>query len=168
MTFKREHLSRGNVVRFCELWPRVVFLKDCAGSQRMKSQSSNESLNVHSNGSWFISHCFLNWAVFFNLRIVGGGVQTGSTRHRGHLLSYCACPWWLWGWRIIRWNEDWQGKPKYSEKTCPSATLSTTNPTWSNPGRRCGEPATNRLSTGATSWAGCKAPRIQMNLSVEL
>jgi hypothetical protein len=28
-----------------------------------------------------------------------------------------------------RWNEDWQGKPKYSEKTCPSATLSTTNPT---------------------------------------
>jgi hypothetical protein len=23
----------------------------------------------------------------------------------------------------------WQGKPKYSEKTCPSATLSTTNPT---------------------------------------
>jgi hypothetical protein len=27
------------------------------------------------------------------------------------------------------WNEDWQGKPKYSEKTCPSATLSTTNPT---------------------------------------
>jgi hypothetical protein len=26
------------------------------------------------------------------------------------------------------WNEDWQGKPKYSEKTFPSATLSTTNP----------------------------------------
>jgi hypothetical protein len=41
-------------------------------------------------------------------------------------------------------------KPKYSEKTCPSATLSTTNPTWlnpgSNPGRRSGKPATNRLS----------------------
>jgi hypothetical protein len=35
--------------------------------------------------------------------------------------------WWLWrNW----WNEDWQGKPKYSEETCPSATLSTTNPTW--------------------------------------
>jgi hypothetical protein len=27
------------------------------------------------------------------------------------------------------WNEDWQGKPKYSKKTCPSTTLSTTNPT---------------------------------------
>jgi hypothetical protein len=24
---------------------------------------------------------------------------------------------------------DWQGKPKYSEKTCPSAALFTTNPT---------------------------------------
>jgi hypothetical protein len=27
------------------------------------------------------------------------------------------------------WNGDWQGKQKYSEKTCSSATLSTTNPT---------------------------------------
>jgi hypothetical protein len=26
-------------------------------------------------------------------------------------------------------NCGWQGKPKYSEKTCPSAILSTTNPT---------------------------------------
>jgi hypothetical protein len=26
-------------------------------------------------------------------------------------------------------NEDWQGKPKYSEKTCPSDILSATNPT---------------------------------------
>jgi hypothetical protein len=22
-----------------------------------------------------------------------------------------------------RWNVDWQGKPKFSEKTCPSATF---------------------------------------------
>jgi hypothetical protein len=29
---------------------------------------------------------------------------------------------------INRINE-WQGKPKYSDKTCPSSTLSTTNPT---------------------------------------
>jgi hypothetical protein len=27
------------------------------------------------------------------------------------------------------WNENWQGKPKYPEKTCTSAALSTTNPT---------------------------------------
>jgi hypothetical protein len=91
---------------------------------------------------------------------VGAAVQTGSTRHRGHLLSYCACPWWLWRWRIIRWNENWQGKPKYSEKTCPSATLSTTNPTWPdpglNPGRRGGKPATNRLSYGAALTAQVK------------
>jgi hypothetical protein len=37
-------------------------------------------------------------------------------------------------------------------KTCPSATFSTTNPTWtdpgSNPGLRGGRPATNRLSHG--------------------
>jgi hypothetical protein len=53
----------------------------------------------------------------------------------------------------IWWNEDWQAKPTYSEKTCPSATLSTTKPTWPDPGanpdRRSGKPATNRLSYGA-------------------
>jgi hypothetical protein len=39
-------------------------------------------------------------------------------------------------------------------KTCPSATLSTTNPTWtdpgSNPGLRGGRPATIRLKRGTT------------------
>jgi hypothetical protein len=45
------------------------------------------------------------------------------------LLAYCTCPGWLWGWRSW-WNERfWHGKLKYSEKTCPDATLSTTNPT---------------------------------------
>jgi hypothetical protein len=32
------------------------------------------------------------------------------------------------------WNEIDRGKPKYSGKTCPSATVSTTNPTWTDPG----------------------------------
>jgi hypothetical protein len=43
--------------------------------------------------------------------------------------------WWMWSsW----WNENWQGKPKYLEKTCPSATLSTTNPTWPDLGLNVG------------------------------
>jgi hypothetical protein len=57
--------------------------------------------------------------------------------------------WWVWSGRR---NEDWQGKPKFSEKTCSSATFSTTYATWpdlgSNPGRRGGKPATNSLSYG--------------------
>jgi hypothetical protein len=54
---------------------------------------------------------------------------------------------------IVRMENRVQGKPKYSEKTYPSATFSTTNPTspdpGSNPGRRGGKPATNLLSYGA-------------------
>jgi hypothetical protein len=49
-----------------------------------------------------------------------------------------------------------QGKPKYSEKIRPSAPLSSTNPTWPNPGlnpgRRGGKPATKRLSYGAATF----------------
>jgi hypothetical protein len=51
---------------------------------------------------------------------------------------------------LVEWGLA--GAPKYSEKTCPSATLSTTNPIWpdlgSNPGRRGGKPAINRLGYG--------------------
>jgi hypothetical protein len=50
------------------------------------------------------------------------------------------------------WNKNWQGKPKYSEETCPSAILSITNATLldlvSNTNRRGGKPVTNRLSYG--------------------
>jgi hypothetical protein len=57
--------------------------------------------------------------------------------------------WWVWS---SRRNKNWQGKPKYSEKTCPSATLSTTNPTWpdlgSNLGRRGVKPATSCVIYG--------------------
>jgi hypothetical protein len=52
------------------------------------------------------------------------------------------------GMKIGRGNRS-----MYSEKACPSATLSTTNPTSLDPGlnpdRRGGKPATNRLSYGA-------------------
>jgi hypothetical protein len=47
-------------------------------------------------------------------------------------------------------NRDTRGK------TCPSATLSTTNPTWtdpgSNPGLRGERPAANRLSHGTALY----------------
>jgi hypothetical protein len=54
--------------------------------------------------------------------------------------------------KLVQWRSVWESE-MYSEKTCPSATLSTTNLTWLdralNPGRRGGKPATNRLSYGA-------------------
>jgi hypothetical protein len=44
------------------------------------------------------------------------------------------------------------GETEVLGENCPSATLSTTNPTWtdqgSKPGRRDGKPATNHLSYG--------------------
>jgi hypothetical protein len=85
---------------------------------------------------------------------VRGGVQLGRLSTAATDWPIVACPGWLWRWRIW-WNENCQGKPKYSEKTRLSATLSTRNPTWpdpgSNPGRRGGKPANNRLSYGAAS-----------------
>jgi hypothetical protein len=76
---------------------------------------------------------------FFTFAWWGNGVQAGTTVQVWHELAYCTCTGWMWEW-TIPWNENWQGKQKYSEKTCPSANLSIINPTWpdpgSNPGRR--------------------------------
>jgi hypothetical protein len=72
--------------------------------------------------------CYLHLVFFFSF---SGWGETESTWYVGQCFPIVPAPddrWWsLWSsW----WNEGWQGKPKYSEKTCPSATLSTTNPTW--------------------------------------
>jgi hypothetical protein len=53
-------------------------------------------------------------------------------------------------------DENWQGKPKYSQKTSPSVTLSNTNPTWSdlgsNPDLGCGKPSTSHLSNDTVQY----------------
>jgi hypothetical protein len=84
-----------------------------------------------------------------NLFSMGGGSKLVHSTRRP-LLAYCTCPGWLWWrWRIW-WNEDWQGKPKYSEKTYSSATLSTTNRTCQTRARtRAAAVGSQRL----TAWA---------------
>jgi hypothetical protein len=69
-----------------------------------------------------------NYTFFFFLSFLGWG-ETESTWYVGHYWPIVPAPddrwWWMWS---SRWNENWQGKPKYSEKTCPSSTISTRNP----------------------------------------
>jgi hypothetical protein len=85
---------------------------------------------------------------FFLIRIVGGGVQLGP-------LGTSASE-----WPIVPALGDYDdgefGGMKIGRgNRSTSATLSTTNPTWPDPGansgRRGGKPATNRLSHGAAS-----------------
>jgi hypothetical protein len=57
--------------------------------------------------------------------------------------------WWVWssGWKY------WQGKPKYAEKTCSNAVMSTTNPiTWPvlEPGPPRWEPGDEPSSGGSS------------------
>jgi hypothetical protein len=64
--------------------------------------------------------------------------------------GYCTSPgWWVWSsW----WNKNWQGRPKYSEKTCPRTTLSCRNHPWLklgwDPGCHNGKLSINPLSYG--------------------
>jgi hypothetical protein len=66
-------------------------------------------------------YIFRIWSTvfFFLIRIVGGGVQAGSTRHVGHWMAYCTCPGWVWWWRIW-WNENWQGNRRTRRKPAPA------------------------------------------------
>jgi hypothetical protein len=84
--------------------------------------------------------------------------------HRS-LKACCATLWWRWlvlfSFFLVmepRWNEIDRENRSTGGKTCPSVTLSTTNPTWNDPGSnsglRCERPATNRLRHGtAFPWS---------------
>jgi hypothetical protein len=125
--------------------------------------------NVRWTSTDLRSLCNINW----NARIQQVSSSDNASPSRGGVrlspLGTSATNWpivpapddrWWWVWSS-RWNENWQGKPKYWERTCSSATLPTTNPTWPdlgrNPGNRGGKPATNCLSYGTASplYLGC-------------
>jgi hypothetical protein len=128
------------VVTRISAWPLLVYYKNFNAGDIVLIIYASILMNMYA---------FNIYCDFFHL--VGGGVRLGPLGTAATDWPIVACPGWLWWWRIW-WNEDWQGRPKYSEKTRP---LSTTNPTCpdpgSNPGRRGGKPATNRLSYGAAS-----------------
>jgi hypothetical protein len=97
--------------------------------------------------------------------LLDGGV--GLVPKRGCLLTlaYYAFPrWYEFGER--RWNDRLTGENRRTRrKTCPSATLSTTNPTWidpgANPALRGERPAINDLSHGMAQvwllmWSGLR------------
>jgi hypothetical protein len=114
--------------------------------------SSETPEDVHWTTQHYIQKTALSLFKDYCFLFIASGVAQ-SPLYCGHFWPIVSAPDDRWGWLWSNWwNEDWQGKPKYSEKTCPSATLSTTNSTWpdpgSNPGRRGGKPATIRLSYG--------------------
>jgi hypothetical protein len=108
--------------------------------------------------------CYYCNSIFFP----EGGV--GLVPKRGCLLTlaYYALPrWYEFGER--RWNDILTGKNRRTRrKTCPSVTLSTTNPTWidpgANPGLRGERPATNDLSHGTDHCSSITT--IQLVISV--
>jgi hypothetical protein len=105
-------------------------------------------VRYRSNHVWFVVGNVALGRDFF-IGIVGGVESYWVHSVLRPPMAYCASPGWLWWW--INWWDDWQEKPKYSDKTCPTAALSTTNPTCCpdpNPGLLGGKPASNRLSYG--------------------
>jgi hypothetical protein len=134
--------------RLCWRGPAAIYWTGCCKWLRATKSECDYKIKLEAddNTVFFFSFFFFSFS---------GWGETESTWYVGHCWPIVPAPndRWLWSnW----WNEDWQGKPKYSEKTCPSATFSTTtNPTWpdlgSNPGRRGGKPATNRLTYGTAT-----------------
>jgi hypothetical protein len=101
---------------------------------------------VYSKLLWFQEVSF-QWTekceVFF-LGGGGGGMEWSPLLLRS-LMAVCGM-----------WNA-WGGKPEYSEKTCPSAALSTTNSTWHDPVSKPGN-GNGRLTTRAMTqpvWSKC-------------
>jgi hypothetical protein len=120
-----------------------------------KSRKSSYECSSHPNLSLYRSCLsFTNvlttriWSVVVSFR--WGGVRLsrlGTSPTNWPVLPAPVDKWW-WMWSI-RWLENWQEEQKYSEKTCPNATLSTTNPTWHWARTRAAAVESRRL----TAWA---------------
>jgi hypothetical protein len=98
------------------------------------------------SGRWYRSSQMCRWWQV-EWRLAGGNRSTRGKPVTAPLFFRILVGWDFWycghywpivpapddrWWRLWRncWNEDWQVKPKYSGKTCHSATLSSANPTW--------------------------------------
>jgi hypothetical protein len=140
------------------LWLSKLRVQSCASWRSVTSIPLTRSANICFQKN-FLDRCNVANGYISTLRMSPISFLLGVGWDWVHLVRRrlfgltvptpdCGC-WWVWS---SRWNENWQGKPKYLGKTCPSAALSTTNPTWldlgSNRGRRGGKPTTNSLSYG--------------------
>jgi hypothetical protein len=66
--------------------------------------------------------------------------------------------WWVWS---SRWNDNWQGKPKYSEKTSPNSTFPPQiphDPTWAR--TRAAALGSRRLTAWAMALPGFTSTHI--------
>jgi hypothetical protein len=89
-----------------------------------------------------VEHTNCVWRVIFLFFLFSHGLRLSPLGTAATVWPIAPAPddrWWWLLWSNL-WNANWQGKQKYSERTCPSDPLSTTNRTYldsgSNPGRR--------------------------------
>jgi hypothetical protein len=92
------------------------------------------NLALGGDGQLASHSCFIPgdtaFVLFILLLICGDGVEPSPLLLRP-FIGPLYQPWMIDGYDCgaIGGMYDWQGKLKYSQQTCPSATLSTTNPT---------------------------------------
>jgi hypothetical protein len=114
---------------------------------RMRLFNNTFQLIEPTSGTWLV---YIPFYFYYGVRLSPLG--TAAT-----VWSIAPVPddWWWWLWSSW-WNENLEGKPRCSEETCRSATLSTTNLTGPdlglNPAPRGGKPGTNRLSYGRVDF----------------
>jgi hypothetical protein len=128
---------------------------------RVCSSSSVSQIRSRCNCKILYFYASHSGSHYYFLFICGAGVEPSPLLLRP-FISLLYQPWMIDDdCGAISGMNEWQGKPKYSEKICPSAALSTTHPTWLdmgiNPDRRRGKPATKRLSYGTANSGSCLA-----------
>jgi hypothetical protein len=99
---------------------------------------------------------------FFLIRVLGGGVHTGSTRQVGHFWPIVPAPCdcedgEFGGMKIGRGNRITRRKATPAPLCPPQIPLRPNQ--GANPSRRGGKPATNRLNYGAAVDSSCLRPR---------
>jgi hypothetical protein len=144
------HRNDGSVDLICTLLNCLLWWQPNTPDAQM------ECITRRLSDRWSCSFlCTAHASAMLLLRLfffLGGGVGQTQAWMPAFVLAHYAFPrWYEFGDR--RWNDVLTGENRRTRrKSCPSATLSSTNPTWIDPGANAGlrgeRPATNDLSHG--------------------
>jgi hypothetical protein len=141
----------------CDMWQRNGALI----ARRLRSSPCSQCEDTKRPFTWLLLSRLVLYTtaiVFLLLLLLLLGVRWDWV----HSLAYVPASDDGWWW-LEQWN-DWQGKPKYSEETCPSAALSTTNPTWPDLGSNASRAVGSRR---LTAWARRHSHRNSLRIDKE-
>jgi hypothetical protein len=155
----KEHVTTLRTLRVCkqQIWSYSLYIKSSTSSLTCLTYSSNLQPSMVAYAVLKCRTDYVRFIFSHNIEPRCCQCRQGDTMYLnwGHQRAYCSSPRWYLSIESHAWNYTDRENRRIRRKTYPSATLSITNATWTEPGENPGlhseRSATNCLSHGTAN-----------------